>query len=70
MEKIELILDIELRYAKYGDSFKCICAKHKLLGKSNSSFAEAEEKLFEQIGEKIWLDEFTVKPKISIIGNK
>ena len=59
--------DIQLRYVKDGERYRCICDKLKIAGSSKKSFQEAEAKLFDMFDIKIRNYDFSIKLKVKEI---
>jgi len=63
---IELTLDLDIRFVKYGVKHKAICDKYKMVGRSDISFEEAQKNLIEQIEIKIWSESFNLKINVKV----
>jgi len=61
---IELTLELDIRFAKYGNKHKAISDKYKLIGRSDVNYEEAQKNLIEQIEVKIWSESFKLNYKI------
>lgn len=64
MKNLELELQLDIKFRKYGIYFKCECERYGLVYRSLVSFEDAEKQMLEDLNLKLWSGDYLLKIRL------